>query len=359
MLGNPRRARDSTHAAPQRHAPSAATVVAAALIASCVPKSESGGASPVVTVATRADDAAPVARTERFVFYSRFEFNLHDRLLHWANDEDRLARGCIDGLEPQVRANWEEAVRAFEPLRTPGSERLALRLRYALVAPEDAEIRENLGAVPPWYRTAFDDASAAYRRCFWADDDRRNREWIRALVARVHRVEDTMAKRIELAHGIALENSPIPVDVVPVVNFGGAETVVHPHHILISSTQPGYDGFGGLELIFHEASHTVVSPRSDGSIAALRQAAEQEGVELPRDLWHAVLFFTAGHATQKTVREVWGDDYEPYMYSQGLFTRAWPRWREPFERWWRPYLDGAIPLEEAARGLVAEARSPR
>src|SRR5262249_45233953 len=145
---------------------------------------------------------------------------------------------------------------------------------------------------------------------------------------------------------------PIVVDVVPSVNFGGGYTVFQPNHILISSTRPGYDGFGGVETVFHEASHIIVNPRSPGSIEALRRAAEQRGVELPDDLWHAVLFYTVGAAARKTIRELWGESYEPYMYTQGLFTRGWPEWRKPLEQWWKAYLDGSLSLDEAAAGLV-------
>ena len=113
--------------------------------------------------------------------------------------------------------------------------------------------------------------------------------------------------------------------------------------------------FGALELLFHEASHTIVNPRSEGSIAALRRAAEAQGIALPKDLWHAVLFFTAGHAAQAVIRALWNAPYEPYMYSQGLFTRAWPKWRAPLEQCWRPYLERERSLEQAAAQLVAAA----
>ncbi len=73
---------------------------------------------------------------------------------------------------------------------------------------------------------------------------------------------------------------------------------------------------------------------------------------LPRDLWHAVLFLTAGHVARETIRELYGKTYEPYMYTQGLFERAWPELRQPLEKWWIPYLRGNGSLEDAADGLV-------
>jgi hypothetical protein len=331
-------------------------VIAVALGPACTPPAQSGAC--VVTAAAAPDpgsrdDSQPVARTARFDLYSRFTFNLHDRLRQWGVSDDRSGQSCIANLPAEGRKGWDRAVTAFHALRPEAAPpRLDLRLRYELLRPGDSSFDEGLGAVPAWYRAALADAAPAYRSCWWRNDDRRNREWIETLAARLARAEDGLARRIEAAHHVSLPAERIPVDVVPTVDFGGAGTVVHPHHILISSTQPGYEGFGGLETLFHEASHTVVNPGSDGSIATLRKAAEKQGVELPRDLWHAVLFFTAGEAAKKTVREVWQEPYRPYLYTSGLFERSWPTWREPLEQIWQPYLDGSSSLDDAAEKLV-------
>src|SRR5688572_27194747 len=300
-----------------------------------------------------ADADAPVAQTGRFELYSRFTFNLHDRLRQWAVRDDRSGALCIARLPQAERDGWDRAVVAFQALRPDVvPPKLELRLRYELFRPNDPSIT-NLGAVPAWYRPALAGAGPAYRNCLWRDDDRKNREWILTVAARLARSEAALARRLESAHKVTLPPERIPVDVVPIVDYSGANTVVHPHHIVASSTQPGFEGFGGLEMLFHEASHTVVSPRSEGAIAVLRQTAERQGVELPRDLWRVVLFFTAGHAAEKTVLEIWGEPYRQYLYGTGLFERAWPDMREPVERVWRPYLDGRSSLEDAADALVA------
>lgn len=322
--------------------------------------SATGEPAPVPLPAERAATAraetmaeGPVAETGRFILYSRFEPNLHDRLRRWAIEEDRGETRCIDALGEREREPWLRAVATLRAL-FEGDEngRLELRIHYALGLP-DVDLDESLGPVPRSYLGALAEAAPIYRACFWEDDDRRNREWIAALVPMLNRAEDLMASRIAAAHALEWPAERIPVDVVPFVNFGGGNTVVHPHHTLISSMQPGYDRFGGLEVIFHEGSHTFVSPRSEGAVAALRAAAERRGVELHRDLWHAILFLTAGHVARVTVRELWNEEYEPYMYSQGVLDRAWPELRAPLENTWLPYLEGRTTLERAADELIA------
>lgn len=51
--------------------------------------------------------------------------------------------------------------------------------------------------------------------------------------------------------------------------------------------------------------------------------------------------------------------YEPYVYREGLFDRAWPQFREPLEAHWEPYLEGRIDMVEAAERLLRELNETR
>jgi hypothetical protein len=62
------------------------------------------------------------------------------------------------------------------------------------------------------------------------------------------------------------------------------------------------------------------------------------------------------YVTGQVVRDVLaarGISYSPYMYSTGLFDRAWSRYRATVERNWRPYVDGRITVDQAVTGTVA------
>ncbi|MCB9652549.1 MAG: hypothetical protein H6729_00260 [Deltaproteobacteria bacterium] len=253
-------------------------------------------------------------------------------------------------LDVEAQEGWHRAISSFRALSEQGP-RVGLRIRYALVTP-GVDLDEHLGPVDGGFFPALADAAAAYRACFWPTDDRRNRAWIGLLIPLLKRAEPLMVERLSNAHQRAWPPEKIAIDVVEYANFGGANTVVNPNHILMSSVAPGFDGFGGIECVFHEATHVFVGPRSGGSIAALSRAAERRGVILPRDLWHVVLFVSAGEAARATIADLWNQPYEPYIDSQGLFARAWPELRTPVETWWLPYLHKEISLEEASDGLV-------
>jgi len=85
-------------------------------------------------------------------------------------------------------------------------------------------------------------------------------------------------------------------------------------------------------------------------------SADRANITLPRDLWHGVLFVTAGEIARETIRELGGETYEPHIYAQGLFERSWPELRAPLERFWLPYVRGEGSLENAAAALAGAYR---
>jgi len=70
------------------------------------------------------------------------------------------------------------------------------------------------------------------------------------------------------------------------------------------------------------------------------------------DLWHVVLFYIAGEVTRQQLAKD-GIQYKPYLYSVGLFDRAWPQFRAPVEEHVQAYIDGKITLEQMAANLAA------
>jgi hypothetical protein len=122
--------------------------------------------------------------------------------------------------------------------------------------------------------------------------------------------------------------------------------------LLVSSLEPSNSGLAALEVVFHEASHTVFGPRTGGRLwTELDAAAKADGAALPTDFWHALLFYTTGGAVKKRLAEQ-GTPYEQYLYTEGLLERAWLGYREPLERFWQPYVDGRVPMVDAVKQIV-------
>jgi hypothetical protein len=300
---------------------------------------------------------ALVATSRAFVFYSDRVTNLHDFLIWntYSRDPVEPAPECLAGLPADQRAAFEDAREHYAVFRTPAGSRLLLALRYRLAGYGDggladaAAIEAALAVLPP--------AVPAYEKCWWPSHDARNRRWIAALEPLLAEHEEALSERLSELYGEALQR-PLPVDVVGYASFGGGNTVVNPDHILVASAAPANASYSGLELLFHEASHTVFGPRATGPLwTELEAAAKADGAPLPSEFDHAMLFYTTGSAVKARLAES-GIAYDPYVYTQGLFERAWPAYRGPLEQLWQPYLDGRVPRAEALKQLVAAHKLP-
>ena len=96
----------------------------------------------------------------------------------------------------------------------------------------------------------------------------------------------------------------------------------------------------------HEPLHALVEPL----MAALQRhaAAQGQGKRPPRQLWHAIIFYTAGELTRRAIPQ-----HVPYAVANGIWNREpWSAFRKALDEHWRPYLDGQITFDEALHRLL-------
>ncbi|MGE0451999.1 MAG: hypothetical protein AB7O37_07635 [Vicinamibacteria bacterium] len=251
-------------------------------------------------------------------------------------------------LQPASAGAWERAVSFYRDrflgrdLLFDGDLRLASQ---ALLDAGDGPLTARTALAPVhFYQLAA--AGAAYRPACWPGHDARNRAFISALEPLVARHGNALARRLAAAYGRPWEFAPLDVDVVVFGGWSGAYTTVAPNHVTLSSTVDAHAGTGGLEVLFHEASHVP------GMLVAreLGDACRAAGRALPRDLWHALIFFTVG----ESVRAELGAGYRPYAERLGLYERGeWAAHRHLLERGWRPVLQGRAAPAQGYRALCA------
>lgn len=298
-------------------------------------------------VPTRAE--ARVADTERFVLYSDFRFNLHD-FLHWRakrNGPADAGEACLTGLDPEIRAGWDEADAWYASEtadRDARTDPLLRSIRFdvaELASNEEAPAeRETLDAL-------LDGAAPAYRACFWEAHDARNRAWIRSLEALLGAHQERTIDRLETVYRDDWPDR-IPVDVVGYSNWAGANTTGRPLHILISSVDPELQGPGAFEMLFHEASHGVLGPGFGTVTEALERALAPHGLQASRDFWHAILFYSSGSVAREILATSY-PRYEIYMRQGGVYGELLPS----LDAHWAPWIAGEIDLEDAARRFAA------
>jgi hypothetical protein len=261
-------------------------------------------------------------------------------------DAEQGIRNLTDG----ERKTWASAVTAYasglsklDAVRGEPFATITAGLAAADDAPALAEV--DAAAAETLMR-----AAPIYRKAWWPAHRAANRAWqssIEALLARDGTaVRDTLVKWYGLpwpSGGYAVHVSGYSIAVGAYSSTKGV--------LVVSSLDPTYHGFNGIEMIFHEAMHQWDGPM----FTALNAQARPLNAGVPIDLPHAMIFFTAGEAVRRV-----DPAYVPYADTLGIWSlqlsgarRPANRLKQPLEDVWRPYLDGRGTRDEALAALLA------
>jgi hypothetical protein len=297
---------------------------------------------------------APVTTVANLQFHSAFWMNLHHTLYAaaWARRPERGARLRIGPipvpltaqLSEEERAAWDAAVDYYDrdiADRDLRAGRGMTQIKRALAAEDLAT-----DAVAQDLRAALERVAPVYRRHFWPAHDRANRDWIQATAGLLRTIQLEIVASHERLYGRPWFESPVRVDIVWV---GRAYTTLNPttHATVSPSEGSGLTGWTGVEIVLHEVCHELILPTEGLLAEALGDRVKEHG-----GLWHVIQFYQTGAALQRILRAR-DIDYTPYMYSTGLFERAWSQYRKPVENHWAPYVRGEITRGQAIERLVA------
>ena len=310
----------------------------------------------------------PFLATEFFAFHSEAGISLHHFLFRWATLDAPPGTGVpgfpeiplwesdrahLSQLTEAERKSWTEAL-DFYGDRLVGR---SLLFDDDLVAIRDALTgkgsREDVAEADRGVFEHLDRCLPIYRRHWWERHDHGNREWVAALAPLLVRHEREIASRIAAAYEADWPSPPNRVDVVPYSNRTSAYTTAEPHSA-ISSADPALRLPWSFEILFHEHSHS--NALEQPLKATVQGAFGGHGLRPPRNLWHVLLFATAGEAV-RSVRVAAGEaDYTPYAQENRVFTRneidrrAWESIRER----WIPALGKGEPLSTVIDAIAAD-----
>jgi hypothetical protein len=289
--------------------------------------------------------ASEVIRVPPWEFHNSFWMSLHQTLI-----EDLHTLHKLDGLTAEEQATWKAAVEAYrtaaprspifaEPV-TITDDAITQVTDDATEPLIDAPLAETLKRVAP-----------IYRKYWWAADEQGNRFFIAYASAMLREAGDDLVR----AHA-AVYRTPWPerirVYISPYAGPFGAYTHwgrAGGSMTIMSWRDPGYQGLRPIEMLLHESSHLVVNPNRGTVAAAIAAASKKRGIQQPNELWHAILFATSSELARRWLA---GRGQEFVPSSVDMFTRVWPKYREPIEKYWLPYLDGKGTLEEAIDQIV-------
>jgi len=324
-----------------------------------------------------------------FEFHSGFWVNLHHFLYHEARAREatRESRGTSTkpagpGLKPSPGSQptltsaeqriWDQAI-AYYVSNFAGKD-LLVNIDLILLKDQlgdfedcneltgrkkpacDAGLPGNVGII-------LEAAAPIYRAHWWADHDRANRRWVVRVAPLVREQGVSLSERLADIYQSKWPKEKIRVEVCAFANSAGAYTTLDPLRVTIASTDPRNQGPEALEVLFHEASHDIARPVE----AAITRECRQRDKPIPRDLWHALIFFTTGEVLRPIMQQAEqqnapDDDLPPQPnytntvppgLREKLSQRGWEEYSRLLAIYWQPYLDGKVTFEDAIARLVS------
>jgi hypothetical protein len=300
-----------------------------------------------------------------FEFHSGFWLNLHHTLYYQARQQKNPgATSVLSGtaLSPAEQKAWDAAVNYYS--QTYAGKDLAVALDLVLIKNQlgDFETCEDLAGLkkktcdaglPKQLTEVLNAAAPVYRTRLWQAHDRANRRWISSVAPLVRRSGVELSHRLAEIYQTDWPQERIRVDVSVYVNASGAYTTIDPLRVTVASLDQRNQGPEALEILFHEASHGI----SDNVQNAIMRECRQRDKPVPRDLWHALLFYTTGEVIRPAVftseQSAPKSGYVPYAVREGLYKRGWENYLRVLTDYWQPYLDGKQSFDDAIAHMVS------
>jgi hypothetical protein len=264
-----------------------------------------------------------------------------------------LERG-LRRLTEDERRSWAEVVASYATrwsVKPPNAEPTADIVR-ALAATGGASTLAT-AHLDSALRGALERAAPIYRTGWWTTHRDGNRGWHSQIEPLIARYGEEVRAYVARAYGLDWPAAGRVIRVTAYTTFQGAYSLVNGGLIVVSSVDPASQGMSGVETVFHETLHQW-DPQTFG---ALNVQAKKLNVTVPRDLPHAMIFFTAGEAVRHVVPA-----YVPAVDRFGIWqlnlsgaSVPASRLKQPLLDTWKPYLDGRGTRDSALAALLAQA----
>ncbi len=309
--------------------------------------------------AARADTA--VAASERLEFHSDPWLNVHHFLYQWSRADAGIGEGrqqvdvperdTLNRLDDADRSTWLAAIAYYRENvaglnhfdgRMLDQKVLLLRLNGDTGgAPE--ETIDGLSAV-------LVSAMPVYLEYWWDEHDATNRAWLDAVLPLLKRHEADYVHLTVRLYEAQWPEEPRRVDISAYANFRAGYTA--RRHTIMYSSDPGNQGLYGLEMLLHEVQHA--SDIAGGGRDRIRQAFADEGADVPRNFWHAMIFLMAGAFTQSVAEAEGLPPHVAYWEREGF--REFQGWDDAIRRveaQWLPAVRGDVDVSEAYSSLAS------
>jgi len=256
-----------------------------------------------------------------------------------ADQEQGLAK-----MTPDEKRVWSQAVASYA--ERPSRKDLVFddplpALTSALARAGDARTLAE-DNIDPTVALVLERAAPIYRKVWWPQHRAANDRWQSETQRLLDKNGNAILSFITSKYVMEWPATGYHVHLSGYTNWAGAYST-RGNLLVVSSLDEAIGAVYGLETIFHEGMHQW----DDQIFGSLQKQATRLNKAVPRELSHAMIFFTAGEA----VRRVF-PDHIPYAEKFGIWQRGLGPFKTALEQGWKPYLEGRVSRDEALAELI-------
>ncbi len=317
----------------------------------------------IQTTAAQSSPSGHLTETEVFSFYSHYWLNMHHFLHHFSRSDE------AEGNELFARRDWPD-LKAFDSAQL---DRVLVYYKTDL-ADQDLRTSDYMSKFKQWITTQDQGhihieevpvefkghvqqllvISDIYRVYFWPMHAEKIHETLRTNLDLILKTEQKAKIRLSQLTRAPWQTEKIRVDICIVgksyinSNRDRPYTSLYPTHIVMHTGNEPQGNW--LEILYHEASHHLITPNSGFVSKTIKEAASEQSQAAPRQLWHAYLFYFSGVTTRQLLMEQGFEDYELYMIRNRVFERTFPY----LQKHLAGYLNGELSLAAVTKALISD-----
>ncbi len=316
-----------------------------------------GAVLPMPFAVTAAEK--PAAATDKFEFYNNYWVNLHHFLYDKALKEapalttDSLENALIQSFADADRRIYDQAVefyRKYLAQRSLVADSILREIHICLTGTAAKNI-PNCKTLEAEHVQLFKNFDLVYRKYFWKWHSEQNLRKLNEYLKTIRLVEKDLLTRIANWSGTEWKEGKIPVQLTVHASRSGSYYLLNPLTITISTATERLAGTLFIEMLFHEAAHSIISSTQSAIALQIDKAAKAVGKQPPLDFWHMVLFYLVGEATKEVLGQQ-GITHQTYMERYEIAKRYYPLLADNMSI----YLDNKISLYEALRRTIDKAQ---
>ncbi|MBG6128639.1 hypothetical protein IWQ47_000671 [Aquimarina sp. EL_43] len=301
--------------------------------------------------------ASSIETTRYFEFHNNFWINLHFYLYETAiasyeKPLDKLVKkGIWQKLSQKEKVVFQKTITYYKDhidLKNHFNQELIGFRKWIINYNEQDMLPESRFEI--LFIKNLNEFKPIYNTHFWKTHRQINTDKLQENIDLIKKTEDIVISRMAKLAQAKWQDTKMRIDLSIKSPGGGAFTLSRIPSSIVLSTVINYPEIAGdwVETLFHEASHTIIKGQKGAIAESINRASEKLKVKPPKNLWHAILFYTAGKVSQEAFLEQGINDYTLYMNRENVFSF----YQNAIHKYFASYLVDETELDIAIENII-------